>query len=61
MHVICRRGWEIPERFATPEHLFLDRRGFLAAGGAAALRSRPGSRWRNASPICRIRPLSSIR
>jgi len=33
-----RRGWEIPEREATPESLYLSRRGFLgtvaAAGGA---------------------------
>jgi len=36
MHVIRRRGWEIPEREATPEHLFFDRRAFLAATGAAA-------------------------
>ncbi|HEY6258246.1 MAG TPA: protein-methionine-sulfoxide reductase catalytic subunit MsrP [Xanthobacteraceae bacterium] len=35
MHVIRRRGWEIPERHATPEHLFLDRRAFLAATGMA--------------------------
>ncbi|HEY1364467.1 MAG TPA: protein-methionine-sulfoxide reductase catalytic subunit MsrP [Xanthobacteraceae bacterium] len=42
MHVIRRRGWEIPERLATPEHLFLDRRSLLAAGGAAALALSPG-------------------
>jgi sulfoxide reductase catalytic subunit YedY len=36
MHVIRRRGWEIPEHHATPEHLFLDRRAFLAATGMAA-------------------------
>jgi methionine sulfoxide reductase catalytic subunit len=36
MHVIRRRGWEIPERCATPEHLFFDRRAFLKATGAAA-------------------------
>jgi sulfoxide reductase catalytic subunit YedY len=42
MHVIRRRGWEIPARFATPEHLFLDRRAFLAATGAAALSLAPG-------------------
>jgi sulfoxide reductase catalytic subunit YedY len=36
MHVTCRRGWEIPEREATPEHLFLDRRTVLGAGAAAA-------------------------
>jgi sulfoxide reductase catalytic subunit YedY len=37
MHVIRRRGWEIPERLATPERLFIDRRALLAATGAAAL------------------------
>src|SRR4051812_38630510 len=36
MHVIRRRGWEIPEHLATPEHLFFDRRAFLKATGAAA-------------------------
>jgi sulfoxide reductase catalytic subunit YedY len=36
MNVIRRRGWEIPEHQATPEHLFLDRRAFLAAAGTAA-------------------------
>ncbi len=41
MHVIRRRGWEIPERLATSEHLFLNRRGFLAASGAAALSLAP--------------------
>ena len=35
MHVIRRRGWEIPERLATPEHLFLNRRSFLATGASA--------------------------
>jgi sulfoxide reductase catalytic subunit YedY len=39
MHVIRRRGWEIPEQLATPEALFLSRRSFLGAvaGAAAAL------------------------
>ncbi len=41
MHVIRRRGWEIPERLATPEHLFFNRRALLAAGGAAALALSP--------------------
>ncbi|MPZ57326.1 MAG: protein-methionine-sulfoxide reductase catalytic subunit MsrP [Rhizobiales bacterium] len=41
MHVIRRRGWEIPEHLATPEHLFFNRRRFLAAGGAAALSLSP--------------------
>ena len=35
MNVIRRRGWEIPERLASPEHLFFDRRAFLAAGASA--------------------------
>jgi sulfoxide reductase catalytic subunit YedY len=41
MHVIRRRGWEIPEREATPEHIFLNRRAFLAGTGAAALALSP--------------------
>jgi sulfoxide reductase catalytic subunit YedY len=41
MHVIRRRGWEIPEREATPEHLFLDRRAFLAAAGVAVVGLSP--------------------
>jgi sulfoxide reductase catalytic subunit YedY len=36
MHVIRRKGWEISERLATPEALFLDRRSVLAGLGAAA-------------------------
>ncbi len=42
MHVIRRRGWELPESSATPEHLFLSRRAMLGAGmGAAALGFAP--------------------
>ena len=41
MHVIRRRGWEIPERLATPEHVFLNRRAFLAASGAGVLSLSP--------------------
>ena len=41
MHVIRRRGWEIPEREATPEHIFLNRRAFLVGTGAAALALSP--------------------
>ena len=33
MHIIKRRGWELPERDITPEHLVLGRRSLLA--GAA--------------------------
>jgi sulfoxide reductase catalytic subunit YedY len=42
MHVIRRRGWEIPERLATPEHIFLNRRAVLA-GGVAALALAPAT------------------
>src|SRR5262249_1901601 len=37
MHVIHRRGWELPEHAATPEALFFDRRRFLAAAGVAGI------------------------
>jgi methionine sulfoxide reductase catalytic subunit len=42
MHVIHRRGWEIPEHCATPERVFIDRRHLLAGAGAAALALSPG-------------------
>jgi methionine sulfoxide reductase catalytic subunit len=44
MNVIRRRGWEIPDRLATPEHLFFNRRSFLA-GSASALAMAPGVSW----------------
>ncbi|MGI8526650.1 MAG: protein-methionine-sulfoxide reductase catalytic subunit MsrP [Pseudolabrys sp.] len=37
MNVIRRRGWEIPESQLTPEHLFFNRRSFLAGASAVAL------------------------
>jgi sulfoxide reductase catalytic subunit YedY len=40
MNVIRRRGWEIPERLATPAHLVFNRRAFLA-GGASAMALLP--------------------
>jgi hypothetical protein len=61
MHVIRRRGWEMPERLATPEELFLDRRSFLAATGAAFPRLRRGRRRRSGSATCRIPPPTFIR
>jgi sulfoxide reductase catalytic subunit YedY len=42
MHVIHRRGWDIPESQATPEHLVFNRRSFLA-GSASALALMPGA------------------
>jgi methionine sulfoxide reductase catalytic subunit len=41
MHVMRSRQWEIPERLATPEQLFFNRRAFLAATGAAAFSLSP--------------------
>ena len=34
MHVIRRRGWEVPEHRATPEHIALNRRVLLGASAA---------------------------
>jgi len=48
MHVVRRRGWELPASAATPEHVFLSRRAFLGAtagsknGSIAIAASRPG-------------------
>jgi sulfoxide reductase catalytic subunit YedY len=35
MNIIHRRGWDMPESRVTPEHLFFDRRAFLAATAGA--------------------------
>ncbi len=43
MHIIRRRGWEIPESQITPEHLAFSRRSLLLAGGAGALALSPGA------------------
>ena len=37
MRLINRRGWDLPERDATPEHLVLGRRTLMAAAGIAGL------------------------
>jgi methionine sulfoxide reductase catalytic subunit len=42
MHVIHRRGWEIPERQATPEHVAFNRRAFLGASAGLAATFVPG-------------------
>ena len=42
MNIIRRRGWELPESCATPEHVFLNRRTFMtAAAGVAAIGLSP--------------------
>ncbi len=42
MHFHRRHGWEIPERDATPEQLFLNRRAFVAGAGSIAAMASAG-------------------
>ncbi len=58
MHVVRRRSWEIPERLATPEALFLNRRGFLAGLGAAGALAVSGAQARadDADPSASLYP-----
>jgi sulfoxide reductase catalytic subunit YedY len=44
VHVGRRRGWEIPERLATPESVWLNRRQILAAAAALGLAGGTGAR-----------------
>ena len=37
MHIKRRRGWEMPERLATPESIYLNRREIMAAAGLGAM------------------------
>jgi len=41
MHIVHRRGWELPEHEASPEHLFFNRRSLLRTAGAAAMAIAP--------------------
>lgn len=44
MNIIRRRPWDLPERLATPEQVYLDRRSVLAGlGGFAAIAASPFS------------------
>ena len=45
MHVIRRKGWEIPEHQATPEAAYLNRRQIIAAGSAALIGGVAASAW----------------
>ena len=58
MHVVRRKGWKIPERLATPEALFLDRRGFLAglAAAGALATSATGARAEDADRSASLYP-----
>ena len=58
MHVIHRRGWEIPENRATPEHVFFNRRAFMAGAGAigAAGLLPHGAQAQQADPSAALYP-----
>lgn len=58
MHIIRRRGWEIPEHQATPEAVFLDRRRFVAglAGVAAAAALPSPAEAETDNPLARLLP-----
>jgi sulfoxide reductase catalytic subunit YedY len=57
MHVIRRKGWEIPEHETTPEALFWDRRAVLSAlGGTAAAAALPGAAFAQEDPLAKYFP-----
>lgn len=56
MNVLRRRGWELPERLVTPEHVFLNRRAFLAAGAGAAVFAMTGRARAEADPSASLYP-----
>ena len=49
MHIKNRRGWELPDHAATPEHLVLGRRALLAAAGLAGI-GLPGAAHAQGAP-----------
>src|SRR5271165_3104759 len=52
MLVLRRRGWELPERAATPEQMMFGRRGMLAGAGAlAATLALPGPAAAQQAPM----------
>ena len=57
MHVIRRKGWEIPERLATPELVYLNRRQILAASGLGfAATLLPGAAFAESDPSAGLYP-----
>ena len=59
MHVIHRKGWEIPESQATPESVFLNRRALLTGAGAigAGAMLAPGAAFaQTADPSAHLYP-----
>ena len=60
MHIRIPKGWELPERLATPEDVFLNRRTFLAGSGSiAAVSALPGAAFaapQDADPTADLYP-----
>ena len=54
MNVIHRRGWEIPDRFATPEQFVFTRRAFVAAGVSALTLSPLGVSAQRISDVAKL-------
>lgn len=48
MHILKRKGWELPERLVTPEQVFFNRRAFMA--GAVALGAANSVAWADDDP-----------
>ncbi|MBL8907941.1 MAG: protein-methionine-sulfoxide reductase catalytic subunit MsrP [Rhizobiales bacterium] len=58
MNILRRRGWELPERLVTPEHVFLNRRAFLAAGTGIAALAVAGRARAETDPSASLYPAS---
>ena len=50
------KGWELLERLATPEHMFLNRRKFMAASAGAAALFGAGGAWAEDDPSMGLYP-----
>ena len=57
MVILKKRGWEIPESQATPEHIFLSRRSLIrGAATIAAAAALPGAGWAENDPTAALYP-----
>ncbi len=59
MFIHRRKGWEIPEHQVTPEHVFLNRRGFLGATAGAALMLTGTKARAEADPSASLYPVKN--
>ena len=56
MHIKRTRGWEIPERLATPESIYLNRRDILKASGFSLMGGLAAGRFAGARLVGRRPP-----